>query len=106
MNLYHFPAGAELDRLIHLKLFRPKEKEPSPPYSIREDEVSTIAKRLEEVYERKIVTGTLRVRPRKYFARYESGPSTATEVVAETLPLAVCRLAVILMDKYGPPEAG
>ena len=43
-----------------------------------------------------VSTGETRIRTRRYFARLETGPSTATEVLAETLPLALCRLALVL----------
>jgi hypothetical protein len=36
---------------------------------------------------------------RKFFARYDSDPSTATEALAETEPLAICRLALVLIKR-------
>jgi hypothetical protein len=36
---------------------------------------------------------------KRFFARYDSDPSTATEVLAETEPLAICRLALILLKR-------
>ena len=35
----------------------------------------------------------------KYYARYGTDPSTTTEVLAETMPLAVSRLALLALTK-------
>jgi hypothetical protein len=46
-----------------------------------------------------IVIGQTRMANKKFFARYDSDPSTATEVLAETEALAICRLALILLKR-------
>jgi len=35
----------------------------------------------------------------KYYARYGTDPSTSTEVLAETMPLAVSRMALLALTK-------
>jgi hypothetical protein len=35
----------------------------------------------------------------KYYARYGTDPSTTTEVLAETMPLAVSRMALLALTK-------
>jgi len=35
----------------------------------------------------------------KYYARYGTAPSTTTEVLAETMPLAVSRMALLALTK-------
>lgn len=101
-NPYGWPAGPELDRQIHSRLFDNREAKAAPFYSKDEKFVRRIARQLESRYGREVVTGHLNVHPRKFFARFESGASTATEVVAETLPLAICRLAVLVTSNYDP----
>jgi hypothetical protein len=103
-NLYKFPAGPELDELIHCKLFRAHDREAVPEYSTDHRYVRQIAARLQTFYRKAVSTGTLRLGGRKFFARFESGPSTATEAVGETLPLAICRLALIIIENYGEVE--
>ena len=102
VNPYAFPAGAELDKIIHNRLFGKKTGDgsvPVPPYSEDEDESSRVRSRLKSVYGHPIIFGRTRIPGRTYFARYESDPSTSTEVVAETAPLATCRLALLLLRR-------
>jgi hypothetical protein len=100
INPYAFPAGPELDEIIHRKLFGQKsESVGAPPYSTNTSESSKVRSRLKSNYGKPIVIGQTRMTNRRFFARYESDPSTATEVVAETEPLAICRLALLLMKR-------
>jgi hypothetical protein len=104
LNLYGFPPGPELDRLVHTRLFGKSDGSTPPPYSSSEKYVSKIAAALEARYGRDISTGTLNLREVRRFARFESGASTATEVVAPTLPLAICRLTLIVVQNYEPVD--
>jgi hypothetical protein len=99
INPYTYPAGPELDELIHRRLFGQKNATNAPNYSLEVTESAKVRSRLKTVYGHPIIVGRTRMPGRPFFARYESDPSTATEVVAETEPLAICRLALLLMRR-------
>jgi hypothetical protein len=99
-NPYAFPAGPELDEIIHRKLFgQNSENGKVPSYSSDASESSKVRSRLKSNYGHPIIIGQTRLATKRYFARYDSDPSTATEVLAETEPLAICRLALILLRR-------
>jgi hypothetical protein len=99
-NPYSFPAGPELDDLIHRGLFGAnRENGRTPSYSTNPSESSRVRTRLKANYGHPIVVGQTRMATKRFFARYDSDPSTATEVLAETEPLAICRLALILLKR-------
>ena len=52
--------------------------------------------RLKAMYKFPVKVGETKTRPTKFFARFDSGPSTSTEVLAETRALAICRLALVI----------
>ena len=100
VNPYTFPAGPELDVIIHRKLFgHPAENEQAPPYSTNPSESSKVRSKLKSNFGKPIVIGQTRMSTKRYFARYDSDPSTATEVLAESEALAICRLALILLRR-------
>lgn len=100
VNPYAFPAGPELDEIIHRKLFgQNTENVKAPPYSTNVFESSRVRSKLKSNYGKPIVVGQTRMAHKRFFARYDSDPSTATEVLAETEPLAICRLALILLKR-------
>lgn len=71
-------------------------------YSTNESAADKVKSRIKAVYGYPVHTGYTKTRPRKYFARFESGPSTSTEALADTLPLAICRLALVITAKRDP----
>ncbi len=100
INPYTFPPGTELDEIIHRKLFGHKNSRDSvPSYSEDPSESARVRARLKATYGHPIVVGRTRMPGRPFFARYDSDPSTATEVVSETEPLAICRLALLLLRR-------
>ena len=96
-NPYTFPAGEELDRAVTNALFPGSDP---LPFSTDPRLASKLKTRLKALYGHPVVEGTTRLAGRKYFARFESGPSTSTEVLAESMPLAICRLAVLLAANH------
>ena len=99
-NPYTFPAGPELDEIIHHKLFGQNgQNEKVPSYSTNISESSRIRSKLKASYGHPIIVGQTKMANKRFFARYDSDPSTATEVLAETEPLALCRLALILLRR-------
>lgn len=100
LNPYTLPAGQELDEMVHRRLFA-KEDGPIPAYSIDPAHSSKIRSKLKSLYGHPIITGQTRMPANKrFFARYEPDPSTATEALAESEPLALCRLAAILLLRH------
>jgi hypothetical protein len=104
-NLYRYPAGPDLDALIQSKLFCVSDNSPVPPYSSDEATGRLVERKLRSIAKTKIVTGKS-FKDLRWFARYGEDPSTATEVLADTYPLAVCRLALIYLasESRGEPE--
>ena len=99
-NPYSFPTGPELDEIIHRRLFGQNGENGRPPsYSTNVSESSKVRTRLKSNYGHPIIVGQTRMAMKRFFARYDSDPSTATEVLAETEPLAICRLALILLKR-------
>jgi len=93
-NPYSVAPGAELDQLIHQHCFASNGE--VLPYSTDLKAADKVRARVKAMHGYPVSTGETRIRTRRYFARLETGPSTATEVLAETLPLALCRLALVL----------
>lgn len=71
-------------------------------YSTDESAADRVKARIKSMYGYPVETGQTKMKPRKFFARFESGPSTSTEVLADTLPLAICRLALVIAAKRDP----
>jgi hypothetical protein len=90
-----------LDLIIHRTLFgQATENDSAPAYSTNVSESAKVRSRLKSAYGHPIVVGQTRMSSsRRFFARYDSDPSTATEVLAETEPLAICRLALVLIKR-------
>ena len=100
VNPYTFPAGPELDAIIHRKLFGQNvENESVPPYSTSPSDSSKVRSKLKSNFGHPIIIGQTRMTNKRHFARYDSDPSTATEVLADSEPLAICRLALILLRR-------
>jgi hypothetical protein len=100
INPYTLAAGRDLDQLIHRRLFGLNDEADGIPfYSVDAGASSKVRSKLRSLYGHPIIVGQARMPGRRHFARYDSDPSTATEVLAETEPLAICRLAVILMKR-------
>jgi hypothetical protein len=93
-NPYHFPAGPELDNAIHERCFG-GIGEPLP-YSSDPKAAEKVRGKIAALFGYSVSIGQTRLRHRRYYARLETGPSTATEVLAETTPLAICRLALLV----------
>jgi hypothetical protein len=98
-NPYRAEPGPKLDEHIHQRLF-PTNAATIPSYSTDKAASAKIAQQLQRKFGRKVVTGATRTRPVRYFARLDSDPSTAVEALADSAPLAICRLAaVVLRDR-------
>jgi len=92
---YRVPAGRELDALIHHQVLGNQVNGSCPSYSTDEAEADRLKALLKRLSGKEIVTGHTRIRGRSWFARCETDPSTSTEVLADTYPLAICRLALL-----------
>lgn len=98
-NPYKALPGDELDAWIHSHLFA-GENSPPLPYSTDPKAAERVRSRIKAVYGHRVETGTTKLRNAPFFARFESGPSTSTETLAESLPLAICRLALVVGTKH------
>ena len=94
--------GPEMDRAVHDQFFAGNGD--VLPYSTEESSAEKVRSRLKAMYKCPVLVGETKTRPRKYFARFDTGPSTATEVLAETQPLAICRLALLIGLKREPGQ--
>ena len=101
---YRARPGPTLDRAIHCEILQNGDGEPAPSYSIDENVAREFERTLRLIATAKIVSGRSRTKGRLWFARYEDDPSTATEVLAETYPLAICRLALLCRGKLKVSE--
>jgi hypothetical protein len=99
-NPYKAPPGSETDQAIHERFFGASQ--PALAYSTDSSAAEKVRNRLKAIYGFPVQTGETKTRPRIFFARLESGPSTSTEALANTLPLAICRLALVVAAKRDP----
>jgi hypothetical protein len=83
--------------MVHREVFNLEGE--APPYSTSDALARKLKAQVESRFRILILTGRSKMRHRPFFARYESDESDGTEVVAETLPLALCRLALLRARK-------
>lgn len=100
VNPYKVDVGIDLDQMIHALVLGRTDRSNVLPYSEDDRAVTHVVSAVKSRFGVKIVTGKTRIRNQPWFARYGSDPSTMTETVAETLPLAICRLALLVAYKY------
>ena len=100
-NPYKASPGVEFDNWLHQHFFADTSQEPLP-YSTDDRAAEKLRARIKSLYGYKVQTGTTSVRTGKFFARLETGASTSTETLAETLPLAIARLALVVALRRDP----
>jgi hypothetical protein len=93
---YGVPAGRELDALIHFRILKNALSHQYPAYSSNPQDADKLKKAVETQCAVRIEVGQTRLKEKRWFARYEIASGNPTEVLAETYPLAVSRLAVLL----------
>lgn len=94
-NPYSIEAGPELDALIQHQVLKAPSAHANPCYSTDSKAADSLRYIIESQYKNRFVTGTTNTYTRTWFARYEVQPGNPTEVLAETYPLAICRLALL-----------
>ena len=99
-NPYKASPGPDTDKAIHDHFFGSDVT--SLPYSIDRHAAEKVRSRIKSTYGYPVQVGETKTRPRQYFARFESGPSTSTEALADTEALAICRLALVIATKRDP----
>ena len=101
IDAFKVEAGPILDKVIHTLLFAGNESEEDcPSYSSRRQNGLQVAEELESLFGINIRLGRLRVKEHKmYFARAGREKESATEILAVSLSLAICRLAILLMQR-------
>lgn len=102
-NPYEAPAGRDLDARVHVRFMR-EDTDPAscPRYSTNMRDAREVLRRLRASYSRPVICGRTTLADRSWFVRAMTDSQRGTEVLAETLPLAICRLAVIRAAKAGP----
>ncbi len=94
-NPYEIPAGRELDAYIHHQILKSPLSRDYPRYSTDSLSADKLKRRIEADYGLGIVCGRSTLADKSWFARYEIDAGNPTEVLAETYPLAICRLAIL-----------
>jgi len=93
-NPYKAISGPDTDRTIHEQFFNGNGE--LLPFSTDEAAAEKLRSRLKAMFKHPVQVGKTKTHPIKFFARFDTGPSTSTEVLAETQPLAICRLALVI----------
>ena len=99
INPYTVAPGHDLDLLVHKLVLHAKPNGHCPSYSTDDGAAETVRKALKKQFKTEIISGRTRLKGKTWFARYETNLSDGTEVLAETYPLAVCRLALLKVFK-------
>ncbi|MBI4657813.1 MAG: hypothetical protein HY735_03000 [Verrucomicrobia bacterium] len=92
---YGVSASGELDAWIHVRVLRNPPSPVYPAYSTNPDEATRLRKAFEERFGLRVTIGRTQIKEASWFARYETDLGNPTEVIADTYPLAMCRLAVL-----------
>ena len=100
VNPYEVEPGPDLDRLVQSQVMGEPDTA-CPAYSTDEKEARRVLAKLKTDTGKTIIVGRTSLKNKRWFARYETDPSDGTEVLAETLPLAICRLALLRVQKEG-----
>jgi hypothetical protein len=95
-NPYTMPAGPELDQLVHNILMDDADSGRAPRYSTDDAQVERLQASARSRFGVKVMVGRTTIRRKPWFARYGTDPSQMTEVIAETCPLALSRIVVVL----------
>ena len=99
LNPYKAPASRQMDSIINQGLFGETSSSTCPSYSTDDRLVHKIRRKLQSTYNTTITLGRTRISAMPYFARYGTDVSTSTEVLAETKSLAICRMALLLIQR-------
>ena len=99
INPYQAPASDDVDSIINQGLFGGSSSIACPSYSTDDSLVQKMRRKLQITYNTKVVVGRTRIKDKPYFARYGTDVSTSTEVLAETKSLAICRMALLLIQR-------
>ena len=92
---YQASAGRELDAYIHHRVLRQALSNNYPRYSTDIAAAQQLRLELQSGFGIRVIVGPTSLAAKPWFARYEVDRGNPTEVLAETLPLAICRLAVL-----------
>lgn len=99
LDPYRMPAGPDLDAVIHCHIIGHSPQQVPPCYSTDEREADKLRKIMEANYGVALMYGRTGIVEKAWFARYEIDPGNPTEVLAETYPLAICRLTLLRARK-------
>jgi hypothetical protein len=97
-NPYRVAAGRDLDAYIHGEILKNGQTNNCPCYSTELKDAEALRRSIEANHKMKIVCGKT-LAGKTWFARYEIDAGNPTEVHAETYPLAICRLALLRIER-------
>lgn len=99
-NPYEVDVGRELDLLVHhFVMKQPKEDLSVPAYSTEMSDAKKVLAQLKSSYSTAVISGRTAITGRSWFARFASTSTHGTEVLADSLPLAICRLALLVVEQ-------
>ncbi len=100
-NPYKMSAGPSLDALIHPQVFGKDDCDSCPCYSTDPKWATKVKAQLVKRFKYAITSGETNQPPQRFFARWETGYSTATEVLTTSEPLAICCLGILITNNHG-----
>lgn len=91
--------GRELDAHIHHQILKQPLSSIYPSYSTDPSAANVLRKHLEASKGLRITVGKTATHPSSWFARYEIDKGNPTEVLADSYPAAICRLAILRSNR-------
>lgn len=98
-NPYKVLAGEDLDLQLSKIYFGKSASVTMGAFSTEVKWANILKAKMESVFRTHVLIGRTMANPPGYFARLETGPSTSTEVIAATYPLAIARLGMVLSNR-------
>src|SRR5579862_6097181 len=97
LDPYLMQAGDALDAIVHSRVMQAAVCEACPHYSTDLEAAKRVLTKLKSAFETSVVCGATGISKRPCFVRtvQSSRATCSIEVIAESLPLAICRLALL-----------
>lgn len=96
---FHAAPGRELDAHVPHQILNQPLSSTYPKYSSDPSAANVLRKHLETSKSLRITVGKTATRPSAWFARYEIDKGNPTEVLADSYPVAICRLAILRSNR-------
>jgi hypothetical protein len=96
---FHAPAGKELDAHIHYRILKQALTPECPRYSTDSEAAEILRRYIESAFGVRVVSGRTSTSKLPWFARYEIDQGNPTEVLGDTYPVVICRLAILRANR-------